>query len=120
MLARNAELARRAAATDCEQHRTGRVAAARRADLEIGPAARYAVDALSVVDAQAGSLCGSMPKREQLLLAHLPKLDGSDQRQRGRRRHDELAARIVGDRAAEAVLLNGDKTQPVLHGRETR
>jgi hypothetical protein len=63
------------------------------------------VDALLIVDLQA--MARLLPEFQQLLLRGIAKVHLADDRQFDRRRHHELAARILEYRAAKRILLDG-------------
>src|SRR5215472_12001958 len=120
LLARHVELARRPAPADREQDRTGGIDGLAGRHLEIAANPLDALDVLAIIDLQLRLGQDLVPEFEQLLLADLAEIDLADQRQRPWRGHHHLAAREVGDGAAERLLLHGDEAQLVLHCCEAR
>src|SRR5205807_859996 len=108
LLARHAELARRATAADREQDAARRVGAAIGLDDEAVSRARDVLDPLLVVDLDAGLALGLRPELEQRLLAGLAEVDLAEERHGSRRRHHELPARVLVHRSAERLLLDRD------------
>src|SRR5437660_1437686 len=108
LLARHAELARRATAADREQDAARRVGAAIGLDDEAVSRARDVLDPLLVVDLDAGLALGLRPELEQRLLAGLAEVDLAEERHGSGRRHHELPARVLEHRSAERLLLDRD------------
>src|SRR5262249_37826504 len=115
-----AELARRSTPADSQQHRHRQVGTARCPDLDCGAALSNALDLFAVFDLQAGPSGDVLPNLEQLLLAHRFEFELSAQGQSRWRCQNYLAARKMRNGAAEALLLDRQKTQPVLDDRKTR
>ncbi len=100
------ELARRAAAAECQDHGPGAIASLGGFDGE--RAVRFPADALDLflgVDRQAGTAVQLLPELDDLLLGHLQLVEFPVQREFDGTRHDDLLARILGHGAAELVLL---------------
>src|SRR6516162_8386429 len=115
LLARHVQLARRAAPPDRKQHAARAILRTRGLHHEAVALARDVLDALLVVDLHSGLAFGFLPELEQCLLARLAEVDLADERHRGGGRHDQLAARILEDAAAERFLLDGDEAHASSH-----
>ena len=67
----------------------------------------HALDSFLIADLQSIAFARLIPEFQQFLLGSIAKMDLADDRQFHRRRHHELAPRILEYGAAESFLFNG-------------
>lgn len=78
------------------------------------------LDAFAETDLETGLGDDVLPEGDQFFLADFAKPDPAVERQSGRLGHHDLAARKVGDRPTEAVLLDSHEPQLAFSRRQTR
>src|SRR5258705_465432 len=107
LLTRHAQLARRTAAANREQHAARWVRALVGFDGKAVAHASDLLDALLIIDLHSGLALGFLPELQQCLLAGLTEIHLADERHGRRCGHHQLAARILIDGATEGFLLDG-------------